>query len=301
MSSKSRPSLLLLSITLFFAFASSSSPDGIAVDTSLSAPQLHSQPDPPSIRGGNLISQVASESNSTASAGSFSDVSPSELGMPAFPKYLRAKLRVWLPKSTEPMLVVYHYDSSASKTREDYFYMKGVFHKRSLTVIKDYNKAQETRIIHKAPRSPRMCYIVPVSSSMPTTFFLRAARFVGIASVTLTNNIHSSVSPSADKSEGSTSDKKDASAKKIERPTVKCEQWSMMFDGEETQVCLDTVTRVPVIIQHPVARVEVLHWDAMSSPSQSDSRGDTPLKHMPHWKHVFDTKRASKAKCLPFM
>lgn len=225
--------------------------------------------------------------------------------IPRLPLHFRCKARAWMHTSREPLLLLYHYDGELRRTREDYYTLIDTFHKRFVSDFKDYGRGRKYWVFHKQPKSPRMCVIAPIMHSFVDQAVINTGRYIGEASVTLSM---------------------------AKNESVHCQHWRFSYDGREVEACLQPPSKSPeihgtrgsrsgsssssnrrangedsgarghssnggvggnagryykpVLIQHPMVRLEVLHFEAFES-------GQTP----PHWHHVFDAQRASKARC----
>jgi len=200
---------------------------------------------------------------------------------PALPRLFRLKARVWHHNAAEPVMMVVHYDGPRKRTREDWFTLVDSFHKRFVTDIKDFKIGLKHWIFHKQPRVPRMCLMAPVLEPFvgPTT--VSSAALVGTDA-----GVFFAAS----------------------NATRRCEHWRFRHAGAQVEACLsrDPLPQPPaapgaaagapaveglglglwrpLMIQHPLARIEILEFEPLRAPP-------------PHWEAVFDAQRASKARC----
>jgi hypothetical protein len=191
-------------------------------------------------------------------------------------------------------------------------------------------------ILHKQAKSPRACFILPLSAPLFDAGALETAVYVGPASVQWwTDHIDAREGRDALEPPAPAQAQGQGRAHLHDSP---CAHWRMAYDGVRVELCLHPTTGVPLLIHHPFIRAHVLDWTvpdhlqtatpapAPASPAASASaaeqaawrlerelRGDEPEPEpeqpspppassppLAFSSALFDPERASVARCAPF-
>jgi len=199
-----------------------------------------------------LSQHIAFAAKTISSVYDLSRVSLHDPPRPRLPSHFRCKARVWLEamNSPHPMLLLYHYDGINHKSREDYYHLVEGRHHRFYSSIKHLEDDLNYSIYHKQQRSPRACFIIPAGPTMPDFSIVSQAQYLGLASVQKRNK------------------------------TIECHHWRSVSYSGDVEMCLDTKSGAPLIIESPQYRLDILDFSV--GPQSSV---------------IFDPNRASEVKC----
>lgn len=206
---------------------------------------------------------------------------PSHLLPPQF----KAKARIWWTGNDQPSLLFFHYADHGQRTREDYYALVGTNHTRVYTSINlagDSNRA--FRIFHRQAKSPHACILLPSAGPLFDPSTLRTARYVGRAEM-----VQQRPAPREREGGGGEGEEEggeeDDSAPLVD-VAVPCAHWRLPYHKATVDLCLDIESGAPLLLQHPVVRVEVTRFEATSfTPSQLDA--------------LFDPARVASVPCGP--
>lgn len=182
-----------------------------------------------------VLALAALAAASAPSAGSDGTADAGPRRHPDVPGEFRAKARVWLQGGEEAMLVLYHHDEAAGRSREDYYQLIEGRHHRFYTAIKMVDRAVTYMIYHKQEHSPRACLIVPLDGPTVDLEAARAAVYQGTAHVLRAGE------------------------------NVTCEHWATDYHGTRAEYCLGD-DGAPIVVESEFFRVEVLSFAAGPQP-----------------------------------
>ena len=218
--------------------------------------------------------------------------------------------------SITPSLLLLHFDGVAGLLREDFYALISGVHRRFFSGIRDFTQQREWLVYHKQRKSPRACFEVPFSSTVSALFsspgfsevtqewiqpsslqnWAASLEYQGLATVVLMGEqgeasgsavnmtlLHYKT-PNALVDRGAT-----AARSAAEAARARSQPPLLSSAAPPVHVYLHPLTHQPLVVSSPHVRIDILSFQTIDDEEA-----------VGRMQAVFDVKRASKAKCLPF-